>query len=103
MVESLANTTDYLPGLLVYLVVPCLVWATVIAGLIFIVRDKMEEEDIVDYLVKHDANGWDANLPASTNACYRPRQHDQASLYHATSTAPSPGTPQLDINERSRA
>ncbi len=39
-------------GFLVNLAVPILVWATVIAGLVLVVRDKMEKEDLVSFLTK---------------------------------------------------
>jgi hypothetical protein len=43
---------EWILGFLVYLVVSVLVWVTVIAGLVLVVRDKVEEEDLVSFLTK---------------------------------------------------
>ena len=43
-------------GFLLNLVVPILVWATVIAGLVLVVRDKIEKEDLVGFLSKRRAD-----------------------------------------------
>ena len=46
------------------LLVLTLVWATVIAGLLVIVRDKVEEEDLVEFLSKHEASHWETDCTA---------------------------------------
>ncbi len=56
----LQSSNEWLPGILMHLLVPCLVWATLIAGLISIVRDNMEQEDVAKYLCRHSENGWEA-------------------------------------------
>jgi hypothetical protein len=43
---------EWILGFLVHLVVSILVWGTVIAGLVLVVRDKVEEEDLVNFLSK---------------------------------------------------
>jgi hypothetical protein len=43
---------EWILGFLVHLVVSSLVWGTVIAGLVLVVRDKVEEEDLVRFLSK---------------------------------------------------
>jgi K+-transporting ATPase A subunit len=45
---------------LVNLVVPAIVWVTVVAGLILIVRDKVEEDDLVELLSKQQASHREA-------------------------------------------
>jgi Na+-transporting NADH:ubiquinone oxidoreductase subunit NqrC len=35
--------------ILINLVVLCLVWGTVLAGLILVVRDKLEDDDLAEY------------------------------------------------------
>jgi hypothetical protein len=37
---------NWIVGLLINLLVPVLVWGTVIAGLILVVREKVEEDDL---------------------------------------------------------
>ena len=44
--ETLIPGGEWLVALLINLLVPALVWITVIAGLILIVREKVEEEDM---------------------------------------------------------
>ena len=53
---------EWLLGLLVHLAVPVLVWTTVIAGLVLVVRDKMEKEDLVGFLSRRglDSEGIEA-------------------------------------------
>jgi hypothetical protein len=53
-------TTDWIVFVLVNLVVPAIVWVTVVAGLILIVRDKVEEDDLVELLSKHQASHREA-------------------------------------------
>ena len=59
-VELLPLTTDWLMFVLVNLVLPAIVWVTVVAGLILIVRDKVEEEDLVELLSKQQASRREA-------------------------------------------
>ncbi len=35
--------------ILINLVVLCLVWGTVLAGLVLVVRDKVEDDDLAEY------------------------------------------------------
>jgi hypothetical protein len=44
--DLLVSGGEWLMALLINLLVPALVWITVIAGLILIVREKVEEEDL---------------------------------------------------------
>jgi hypothetical protein len=44
--DMLPISSDWILGVLINLVVLILVWGTVIAGLILIVRDKVEDEEI---------------------------------------------------------
>ncbi|MGD9145396.1 MAG: hypothetical protein PVI80_07540 [Anaerolineae bacterium] len=60
VVELPPLTTDWLMFVLVNLVVPAIVWVTVVAGLILIVRDKVEEDDLVEFLSKQQANHREA-------------------------------------------
>ena len=53
-------TTDWIVFVLVNLVVPAIVWVTVVAGLILIVRDKVEEDDLVALMSKHQASHQEA-------------------------------------------
>jgi hypothetical protein len=46
MMDLLVSGGEWLMALLINLLVPALVWITVIAGLILIVREKVEEEDL---------------------------------------------------------
>ena len=39
-------SNDWVLGILIYLLIPVLVWGTVIAGLILVVREKVEDEDL---------------------------------------------------------
>jgi uncharacterized membrane protein len=55
-VELQPLTTDWILFVLVNLVVPAIVWVTVVAGLILVVRDKVEEDDLVALLSKHQAD-----------------------------------------------
>jgi hypothetical protein len=45
---------------LVNLILPAIVWVTVVAGLILIVRDKVEEDDLVELLSKQQASRREA-------------------------------------------
>ena len=36
-------------SLLINLLVLCLVWGTVLAGLVLVVRDKLEDDDLAEY------------------------------------------------------
>ena len=58
--ELQSLTTDWLLFVLVNLVVPAIVWVTVVAGLILIVRDKVEEDDLAELLSKHEATHLEA-------------------------------------------
>ena len=44
--DTLPISSEWILGVLINLVVLILVWGTVIAGLILIVREKVEDEDI---------------------------------------------------------
>jgi hypothetical protein len=46
-VEFVPVASNWILGLLINLLVPALVWGTVIAGLILVVREKVEEEDVI--------------------------------------------------------
>lgn len=50
VMDVLQAGQEWFLGFLVNLAVPFLVWATVIAGLVLVVRDKMEKEDLVSFL-----------------------------------------------------
>lgn len=41
---------EWILNILISLVVPGLVWATVIAGLILVIRDRLEEDDMIQHL-----------------------------------------------------
>jgi hypothetical protein len=58
--ELLPLTTDWLMFVLVNLVLPAIVWVTVVAGLILIVRDKVEEDDLVELLSAQHASRREA-------------------------------------------
>jgi hypothetical protein len=51
---------DQIVFVLVNLVVPAIVWVTVVAGLILVVRDKVEEDDLVELLSAQHANRREA-------------------------------------------
>jgi hypothetical protein len=40
---------EWIYSFLINLVVLCLVWGTVLAGLILIVRDKIKDDDLAEY------------------------------------------------------
>ena len=102
IVGFLAAANEYLPGILVYLVVPLLVWATVVAGLILIVRDKIEEDDVIEYLAKHDTNGWDTQPPGNNKLCPFSGQQGPMPGRSPRSTTSSIGRiPEPNTNERS--
>jgi hypothetical protein len=49
---------------MVDLLVLALVWITVVAGLLLIVRDRVEEEDLIEFLSKHEASHWETACTA---------------------------------------
>jgi hypothetical protein len=51
---------DWIVFVLVNLVVPAIVWVTVVAGLILVVRDKVEEDDLLALMAKHQASNQEA-------------------------------------------
>ena len=52
VMDVLQAGQEWILGVLVHLVVSILVWGTVIAGLVLVVRDKVEEEDLASFLSK---------------------------------------------------
>jgi hypothetical protein len=44
------TSVEWILNILISLLVPGVVWATVIAGLILVIRDRMEEDDMIQYL-----------------------------------------------------
>ena len=60
--DVLQAAKEWVLSLLIHMAVPALVWATVIAGLVLVVRDKMEKEDLVGFLSRRglDSEGIEA-------------------------------------------
>jgi hypothetical protein len=56
IVEQWEMFTQWILTVTINLIVPGLAWVTVIAGLILIVRDKVEEDDLVELLSRHEAS-----------------------------------------------
>lgn len=52
-------TVDWILSVLINLIVPGIVWVTVIAGLILIVRDKIEEDDLVEHWPRSEPTTWE--------------------------------------------
>lgn len=49
-------SVEWILNILISLVVPGVVWATVIAGLILIIRDRIEEDDMIKHLKRSTQN-----------------------------------------------
>jgi hypothetical protein len=54
-------TVDWILSVLINLIVPGAVWVTVIAGLILIVRDKVEEDDLVEHWPRSEPPTWEVD------------------------------------------
>jgi hypothetical protein len=46
------TTMEWILNILFNLLVPGVVWATVIAGLILVVRDRIEEDNVIEHLTR---------------------------------------------------
>jgi hypothetical protein len=46
------TTMEWILSILINLLVPGVVWATVIAGLILVVRDRIEEDNVIKHLTR---------------------------------------------------
>jgi hypothetical protein len=52
-------TMEWILTMLINLLVPGVVWATVIAGLILVVRDRVEEDDVIKHLTRQTDRSLD--------------------------------------------